>query len=242
MPESVARVFWKPRTALWVVAGIAFLIPPSFWALRQIELRNDVENWLPRQDAEAQVLTWFHEQFPRGDRVLLTWDGSSLNDPRTPRLAARLRGRKDARGVRRHGLACVETVVTPHDVLARMESMGVDREEALRRLSGVLIGAGPIRVKLSPLGDQRRVEVIERIAAVMEAEFGIRAQVVRRGAEDEDEEYLEYEADSVAAMDERGDGEETPHGPRAFSRAFRVLAVPSAPPRDRGDHASPGPR
>ena len=81
---------WGHGMALWVVVGMVFLLPLAFWAVRGIELHNDVENWLPADDPQSQMLAWYRGQFPVEDRILVSWKGSTLNDPRIKMLADKL--------------------------------------------------------------------------------------------------------------------------------------------------------
>jgi len=167
--------------ALWVLLGMIFLIPPAWWAVGQIELHNDVENWLPSEDPQSQILTWYREQFPVENRVLVSWKGSSLNDPRVWRLAERLEGRKDANGIRRGGLPYVEEVVTPHDVIARIteDRAGPDvgANEAIRRVEGVFVGMGKLKLELTAAGLNRKKTVERVLAERIRDELGLEVQL-----------------------------------------------------------------
>src|SRR5262249_24923882 len=41
---------WGNGLALWVIVGMAFLIPISLWSLRSIRMENEVEHWIPRDN------------------------------------------------------------------------------------------------------------------------------------------------------------------------------------------------
>ena len=131
-----------------MLAAMAFLMPLTLSALRGLRMDNEVERWLPDEDREAQVLAWHHGNFPQGDQLLVTWDGSSLHDPRVAAFALELTGISDDLGIRRGGSPLVESVITPHDVLGKMIDSHVDPVEATKRLEGTLLGAGPLRVRL----------------------------------------------------------------------------------------------
>ncbi|NOX55706.1 MAG: hypothetical protein GXP27_14950, partial [Planctomycetes bacterium] len=83
---------WGNGLALWVLAVLLFVAPLAFWSLKQIHLENDIETWLPHDDPDRKLLTWYIDQFQREDRVLISWEGSTLNDPRVERLAGKLEG------------------------------------------------------------------------------------------------------------------------------------------------------
>lgn len=156
--------------ALYVVAALAFVLPLALAALRGLRMDNEVERWLPEEDREAQVLGWHREQFPQGDQLIISWDGSSLRDPRVQRFANSLRGTVDEIGIRRDGCELIDSVVTADEVLAQMIDARVDATAATERLQGTLIGVGPLRVKLSETAD--RSEVGQDLAALASSILG----------------------------------------------------------------------
>ncbi len=151
---------WGNGLALWVVVGMVFLIPISVWSLFSIKMENDVQNWIPRDNPDFQAVEWYRHHFPLDEVLLLTWDGSSLDDPRLDRLVRKIRGTTDSTGKRRGGSKLIEQVRTPNDLINTMRKNKVSREEAIRRLEGVLIGAGPVRIQLTEFGRARRDKVV----------------------------------------------------------------------------------
>ncbi|HUG89749.1 MAG TPA: MMPL family transporter [Planctomycetaceae bacterium] len=131
---------------------MALLVPVAGWSVLHIELENDIHSWLPADDPQAFLFEWSKEHFPSDDNLLISWDGSSLDDPRLERLRDQLAGVADAQGVRRGGLNQVASVLSPHDLIERMESQGVARDEALRRTTGVLVSSGPLKIRLTAAG------------------------------------------------------------------------------------------
>ena len=81
---------WGHGMGLWVLVLLACLLPPALWALLGIDLDNDIRKWIPADDPNAQTLAWYQENFPHNESIIVTWDGSTLNDPRTQWLADRL--------------------------------------------------------------------------------------------------------------------------------------------------------
>lgn len=138
--------------AVWVIAIMAFCIPPSVLALRSLRLDNEVTTWIAQDNPAAEAFRWYDVHFPAEDTILFTWDGSSLTDPRVTDLVNRISGKVDAEGVRRGGSKLVERVRTPHELLANTDGRSVPRSEAMQRLQGVLIGGGPLRVQLTAAG------------------------------------------------------------------------------------------
>ncbi len=167
---------WGHGTALWVLLGMVFLLPLGYWSIRQIELKNDVRNWLPSDDPQSRILSWYEKQFPIEDRILVSWDGSSLNDLRMLALTRKLEGTPDKNGDLRGGLAYVDEVVTPRDVIARMKDVSdgkISRETAIERLRGVLIGTGRLKVELTEAGRKRRKRVEQVLSERVREELGI---------------------------------------------------------------------
>jgi predicted RND superfamily exporter protein len=159
--------------ALWVLVGMVFTVPLAFWSVSHIDLQNDVTNWLPFDDPEARTLRWYKEHFGVDDRLILSWKGSSLNDPRIARLQTMLLGPELNDGTRRGGVKYVENVITPHEVVDKMVGQGVERQEAIRRLTGILIGRGPLCVRLTDSGRERKQQTIADLVARAKAEWNL---------------------------------------------------------------------
>ncbi|MGE5193734.1 MAG: efflux RND transporter permease subunit [Deltaproteobacteria bacterium] len=168
---------WGNGLALWVVVGMAFLIPISLWSLLSLRMENEVEHWIPKDNPDYMVVEWYRRHFPADDVVLFTWEGSSLEDPRVDRLVRKIRGMTDATGKRRGGSKLIEKVRTPHDLIAQMRKNKVSRDEALRHLEGVLVGSGPVRIRLSEFGRARRDKVINHLRLTARDSLGIEIEV-----------------------------------------------------------------
>src|SRR5207245_8287283 len=81
-------------------------------------------------------------------------------------------------GKRRGGSKLIDLVVTPHDLIAQMRKNDVSREAALRRLEGVLVGPGPVRIRLTEFGRARREKVIENLRQSARQSLGIEIEVI----------------------------------------------------------------
>jgi predicted RND superfamily exporter protein len=145
---------WGHGLSLWVVVGMVFLAPLIGLGLSRVRLENDITTWLPADDPDARLLKWFHENFEGESRVLVSWDGSSLADPRVERFAQALRaeGEFAARFGARHPEHWIADVTTPQASLRKMVENGIEPEVALERLTGLLIGPGLLKVRWSELG------------------------------------------------------------------------------------------
>ncbi len=163
---------------MWVVVGMAFVAPIAAFGLRNIKLENNVADWLEPHNLQARKFRWLETQFPHDDVILASWDDSQIGDPRLEKFAEKLQGRTDSTGRRRGGIPQIEKVRTPLEVLDRMEENDIPHEEALQRLSGVLISAGKMRLVLSETGKHREKAARARIAAWAKEKLGLDVQVV----------------------------------------------------------------
>ena len=165
---------WGNGYGLWVIVACVFITPLCLWSLRGTHVENDIEHWLPADDPNAVTLKWSMKQFglDAADSFLVSWDDSSLQDLRVAKFKNRLEGKLDAKGIRRGGLSQVAQVITPQNVVNRMVENGVERDEAIRRLQGVLVGTGSFKVRLTEFGRQRQKEVVRQLVAAAKKELG----------------------------------------------------------------------
>ena len=172
-PSGLAAV---PR-ASWVLAAFCLVLPGVIWGMSRIRLENDVENWLPDDDPYAMRLAWFERHFPSDERLVVGWDGAEAGDPRLLAFADTLRGTPDAEGVPRGGTRLVEGVVTPSELAARMVETGVSEDEAMRRVTGLLVGGGPLRVVLTDAGRADPETAAAAIAAAVRVAAKVEPEV-----------------------------------------------------------------
>ena len=194
---------WGNGFSLWILLGCIFITPLCVWSLRGTHIENDIEHWLPDDNPNAVTLRWSMQQFQLdgSDSILVSWDDSSLTDSRVEKLAERLVGKPDEQGVRRDGLKQVARVTTPREVITRMVEHNVDRDEAIKRLEGVLVGTGALKVRLTDAGRQRQKELRRELLARAKKELGIDLQILAAAREFEsldDEPAAVTEVSSVA--------------------------------------------
>jgi predicted RND superfamily exporter protein len=134
--------------ALWLVALIVLSVVPMGFELRHIRLENTVEDWLPANDPQRQVLNWFQHEFEDDEAIVITWSTSVYDDSRIVALATEL-NRPEATAVGIH------RVTTPADLVQQMHSGGVSEGTARDHLKGVLIGPG----------DNPRVAILAHVQA-----------------------------------------------------------------------------
>jgi len=167
---------WGNGMGLWVLVLMTALVPPALISLRGTHLDNDIRNWVPHHDRNALTLDWYHSHFPGQESVFIAWEGGTLNDPRMGWLAWRLEGFTDEEGRQHGGLKQVDRVVTPQELLRRIENSGVTHEEALQRLQGTLVGTGPLKLKLTETGRENQDGTLSRLAGLVKAELKIDLQ------------------------------------------------------------------
>ena len=202
--------------ASWALAAFCLTLPAVVWGIAHIRLENDVENWLPDGDPYAARLAWFEEHFPSDERLVVSWDGAAADDPRLTAFADALRGTPDAEGVPRGGTRLVESAVTPAELAGKMVASGVEPDDAVARITGLLVGGGPLRVELSDAGRADPDTAAATIAAAVRTAAGVDPQV-----------------DSVAEPELLGFGAEDDADPFvAATTAEPPFAFPSPPPYD----------
>ena len=169
---------WGHGLAMYIIAAVIFLVPPCWLALKQIHLENDVENWLPDNDKQAIALDWYLSHFPEESTLFMTWKGSSVNDPRIKLLERQLEGIADEQGIRREGSPYVTGVSTPTEGLERILDRGIEQEEAVRRLTGLLIGRGPLKVKLTKEGTEQQRQLFEELTTQAKLQLDLEVEIL----------------------------------------------------------------
>lgn len=168
---------WGHSLALWVVVGMALLLPLAAAGMKDIHLENNIADWLEPENLQSRKFHWLETQFPHDDVVLASWDDSQLADPRLQKFAESLQGRPDAEGKLRGGLPQVEKVRTPIQLMEQMEKYEVEPGESLERISGVLIGPGKLRLSLSSVGKKRRKAAERLISEWAESKLGLKVTI-----------------------------------------------------------------
>ena len=139
------KIPYYARYAFAILLLAVFVLPIVTRGARHAveNTSNDVKKWLPEGFEETRVLDWFREHFVGEQFVLVSWKGCTLTDPRLEALAKKLVPSTDA--VLPDELPrYFKSVITGRRVLDEMTdpagSLHLSRKEALRRLTGSLIG------------------------------------------------------------------------------------------------------
>lgn len=195
----------EPRISrsVMIAALLAFAIPLLVAGIRHLRLDNNVESWLPANDSEATVFHWYRSHFNEEERIVVTWKGSTLEDPRCDKLVGKLLGHVDADGLRRGGVPYVSGIVSSRDILTRMVGYGVPQDEAVARMQGTLIGLGRIKVRLTDTGREQRERTIRQLQKKVQDELGIKLSIHEpiSIADDVESEEDESEIETTAATD-----------------------------------------
>lgn len=169
---------WGHGVSLWLVVVVGFLVPVLAWALRDLRLENDVAGWLPKNDPQAKILSWYQGMFPSEDRVLVSWDDCSITDPRLKAVQEILEGTETKDGKREGGSPYVEDVTLPTELLSKMLDQDVSFEQAMEQIDGVLIGKGPLKLQFTDTGRRRGEYLVKEILKLANETYHFEAQVV----------------------------------------------------------------
>jgi len=106
-------------------------------SLRAVQgLRTNVLDWLPEHSPELATLRWYDARFGSDQVLVVSWEGATLDDPRLDAAVRGLSNARDAAGER-----LFRQVVSGRTVLGLLTGrQRLPREEAVRRMSGWLVG------------------------------------------------------------------------------------------------------
>jgi predicted RND superfamily exporter protein len=214
---------------------MAAAMPVALAELRGVTFDNRVETWLPAHDPHRVVLNWFYGRFGDDSTLLVSWEGSSLNDPRVEAFAAELAGPPDAQGTRTHPKTGLNEIRTPRDLIRIMLDNGVERDTAVRELEGVLVGIGRLKVRLTSNGRARQDDVVEEIRQKARAELGLDVEFLSPETPQATASDVEREEDLLGADAFSGPGADDPY-PLPARHDFQIRwagMMPRSPVSDR---------
>lgn len=192
------------RLGIWVFVCMAFALPFAVWNVARLRIDASMGQWLQDDTLATRQLAWYQQTFPADETVLISWENSTLEDPRLGRLAERLAGIPDAEGIRRGGIKQVATVQSPVQFINRLADRQIERSELVRRITGVMAGRGSIWCTFSTPALNQKHKSIRTLKESAAERFGIELQVVEPRIEipNEDE---EAEAAPAALADSTAD-------------------------------------
>ena len=144
------------RYSVGIMAILVFLLPMVVVGAIKAKAnnRNDVKGWLPLDYPETQVYRFFRRSFQGEEFILISWDGCTMADPRLELLAQKLLPPPEE-AARIDRPLFFKTAQTGPRAVERMtsEPLNLDREEAISRLTGALIGPPPAGVEAGSAAD-----------------------------------------------------------------------------------------
>jgi hypothetical protein len=193
--------FYK-RYSVPILAVLVFLLPLVLVGAIKAKgnNRNDVKGWLPPEYPETQTYKFFRQHFQGEEFVLVSWDGCTMADPRLELLANKLLPPPEE-AARIERPLYFKTAQTGPRAIDQMTSdpLNLDRDEAVRRLAGALVGPAAPGVEpgseeddldtrqtclVLTLSDVARANLhgaIDQIRSVATGECGIREQDLHMG-------------------------------------------------------------
>jgi len=140
LPKSPLAREWPPR---WV-SILSVLLILACYPIVVIGARgawsnnhNKVEDWLPRSFPETRALKRFFDRFGSDEFLIVSWEGCTLGDPRSQRLAELLISKSPA-----SGKAYFKRAVTGDDILSAIQSnqQRKSKEMLKPRIEGLFLG------------------------------------------------------------------------------------------------------
>ena len=150
------RTNFYQRSSVGIMAILVFLLPMVVVGAIKAKAnnRNDVKGWLPAEYPETQTYRFFRQNFQGEEFILVSWEGCTMADPRLEMLARKLLPPPEEASRIDRPLYFKSAQTGPRAV-DRMcqEPLNLEREEAISRLTGALIGPPPTGAAAGSAGD-----------------------------------------------------------------------------------------
>lgn len=180
-PEGLGRL---PK---WILAITLLLVPAIIWAsLKAYEnSQNDTSQWLPEDNPATRSYEEFREVFGADERVLVSWVGCTLDDPRLEKFAALVEERMEAEPE----TTPFQRIETGPRVIRELiaEPVELSREEAIERVQGLLVGPDGETtcavIALAAVGDDERIAAVESLQQMAVQECNVPEDEVRLAGE-----------------------------------------------------------
>ena len=134
------------RFSVGILAVLVFLLPLVVVGASKARSnnRNDVKGWLPPEYPETATYKFFRDNFQGEEFILVSWEGCSMADPRLEIMARKLLPPPEEAARIDRPLYFKTAQTGPRAVQQMMaEPLDLEREEAVARLTGALIGPPP---------------------------------------------------------------------------------------------------
>jgi predicted RND superfamily exporter protein len=131
------------RYASLILVCAALCAPVVLYGVIKVHTRSDnsVAQWLPKDYETTRFYSRFTDLFGSDEKVLVSWIGCTLDDPRLESFARLVEGTGEL-PEQEHLASIVQEVMTGQRTLAELRAppLQIDRQRAVRRLQGSLIG------------------------------------------------------------------------------------------------------
>ncbi len=195
--KASRRLILAALAPLLLVATLPWVIPGS----QAVDCdTSGLTQWLPDRHPQRNQYESFLRQFGVDDSVLVSWAGCTLDDPRLERLAVALT-RDLGRHARRDEDRLFEEVITGQRLMRRLTSkpLNLGRREALRRLTGFVIGPDQQMtcaiVRLTQHGRGAQKQVIHAIEQTAAQQCGLSSEELRMGGAAYDAYVMDIESE-----------------------------------------------
>jgi hypothetical protein len=173
MPDMTSKPLSRFLGGSWILVALAFAVPTALLIVRDFRVDNDPARWISASSPEAVAQSVVESQFAARSELTVTWNGSTLTDPRMVLLQQELLGRVGEDGIRRGGSPYIAAVQTPAELLKLQTERGADGAITYRGLVGHLVGTGRLAVVLTDAGRNSREQVIQQIKLRSLSELGL---------------------------------------------------------------------
>ncbi len=191
------RLILAALAPLLLVATLPWVIPGS----QAVDCdTSGLTQWLPDRHAERNRYESFLQHFGADDSVLVSWLGCTLDDPRLERLAVVLT-RELGTGADREEDRLFEEIITGRRLVDRLasEPLNLGRREALRRLTGFVVGPDQQTtcaiMRLTRRGQNAQKRVIREIERVATQQCGVSSEALRMGGAAYDAYVMDIESE-----------------------------------------------
>ncbi len=155
--------------ALTILGMLLFCVPLIWTGLRRAEFDGRPA---ARRDSVTGV--------PVDHNLIVTWQGSRLNDPRIDEIRTVLCGELASDGLLRGGSPYVAEVVSARDALDSLLAADMPVERATNSLAGLWLGRGGLKIKATASGRRDLDWTARRIAAELNAVPGREVTIEQR--------------------------------------------------------------
>ncbi|MBP88850.1 MAG: hypothetical protein CMJ64_19410 [Planctomycetaceae bacterium] len=164
------------RYASLILVVALVCAPVVLYGVMNVHTRSDnsVAQWLPKDYETTQFYSRFTDLFGSDEKVLVSWVGCTLDDPRLEEFARLVEGSGEL-PEQEHLASIVQEVMTGQRTLAELRSppLEIDRKLAVQRLQGSLIGPNEqTTCALITLGDATTDERERAVMAIREIAVG----------------------------------------------------------------------